>query len=239
MASGYRPNATTDFLEEWKAKREKMRAKMLGDIAASTGACSVAPAGPALGINSKTQNNESVDNGHAGGGGGGSAPVSWVSSHPVLRSSSSAALTRRVEDEQQHTSARDTPERNPKKTPQPEKAPATPQSAGSECEKESPSPVTGSSKSKEKSSGPSARKGKGKGQIERRKLREKRRSTGVVRIPSNEKSAGSSAESLLIPPVGRRANSGEGVTESIFFSLAIQAHFLFLLPSCAFVLLKT
>ncbi|KAJ8402408.1 hypothetical protein AAFF_G00368970 [Aldrovandia affinis] len=54
-----------------------------------------------------------------------------------------------------------------------------------ESDKESLSPVTGSSKGKEKkNSGPSARKGKG--QIEKRKLREKRRSTGVVSIPSNE-----------------------------------------------------
>ncbi|AWO98210.1 putative PRKC apoptosis WT1 regulator protein-like [Scophthalmus maximus] len=53
--------------------------------------------------------------------------------------------------------------------------------ACNDSDKESPSPGKGKEK---KSSGPSARKGKG--QIEKRKLREKRRSTGVVSMPSNE-----------------------------------------------------
>ncbi|TEA25769.1 hypothetical protein DBR06_SOUSAS1210051, partial [Sousa chinensis] len=44
---------------------------------------------------------------------------------------------------------------------------------------------------KGKSSGPSARKGKG--QIEKRKLREKRRSTGVVNIPAAEVSRAGAA----------------------------------------------
>lgn len=56
--------------------------------------------------------------------------------------------------------------------------------ACNDSDKESPSPSKGREK---KSSGPSARKGKG--QIEKRKLREKRRSTGVVSIPSNEVSS--------------------------------------------------
>ncbi|XP_035257208.1 PRKC apoptosis WT1 regulator protein-like [Anguilla anguilla] len=186
MATGYRPNATTDFLEEWKAKREKMRAKMLGDIAASTGGCSVATGTPSLGINNKTTNSELNNNGNAGSGG--SSTINCVSSYPVVRSSSSTALSRRPEDDQHQTPVgrgADPPGGNLKKTPQPEKVVGTPQSECSESGKDSPSPVTGSSKGKEKkSSGPSARKGKG--QIERRKLREKRRSTGVVNIPSNE-----------------------------------------------------
>ncbi|XP_051910992.1 PRKC apoptosis WT1 regulator protein [Hippocampus zosterae] len=102
---GFKSSATTDFLEEWKAKREKMRAKMLGDIAAASGA--------------------------AGGSSGGG--------------------------ETQHSADVGEPDGE--------------------------SPSAGKSKDK-KSSGPSARKGKG--QIEKRKLREKRRSTGVVSMPSNE-----------------------------------------------------
>ncbi|KAJ8348590.1 hypothetical protein SKAU_G00271790 [Synaphobranchus kaupii] len=186
MATGYKPNATTDFLEEWKAKREKMRAKMLGDIAASTGGCNVVTVAPSLGINNKAPNSELNNNGNTGSGG--SASVNCVSSYPVVMSSSSTALNRRPEDDPHQTPAgrgADPPGGNLKKTPQPEKVPDTPQSECSESGKESPSPVMGSSKVKEKkSTGPSARKGKG--QIERRKLREKRRSTGVVSIPSNE-----------------------------------------------------
>ncbi|XP_073336498.1 PRKC apoptosis WT1 regulator protein [Pagrus major] len=200
---GFKPNATTDFLEEWKAKREKMRAKMLGDIAAATGA----PLG-ASNANSTTR--------HAAGAaaGAGAAPPPGTelanngnpdrsvptgnclpSSYSVARSSSGSALKRPEEEthhphhphphHHQHQPAA-SPTSNLKKTPpQPEKAPcATPDSSPMACndsDKESPSP----GKVKEKnSSGPSARKGKG--QIEKRKLREKRRSTGVVSIPSNE-----------------------------------------------------
>lgn len=153
---GFKSNSATDFLEEWKAKREKMRAKMLGDIAAATGRTT------------ELNNN-------------GSSSVNCVSSapsYPVARSSSSSAL----KDEPKTS---EPPGGNLKKTP--EKVSAVPQAdspspAGvDDSDKESPI----HSKSKEKkSSGPSARKGKG--QIEKRKLREKRRSTGVVSIPSNE-----------------------------------------------------
>uniref|UniRef100_A0A3B4V2K2 PRKC, apoptosis, WT1, regulator n=1 Tax=Seriola dumerili TaxID=41447 RepID=A0A3B4V2K2_SERDU len=140
---GFKSNATTDFLEEWKAKREKMRAKMLGDIAAATG--------------------RSASSGNC-----------LPSSYSVARSSSGTVLKRPEE------------ETNLKKAPpQTEKAQcASPDSSPMACndsDKESPSPSKGKEK---KSTGPSARKGKG--QIEKRKLREKRRSTGVVSIPSNE-----------------------------------------------------
>ncbi|XP_051974853.1 PRKC apoptosis WT1 regulator protein-like [Xyrauchen texanus] len=163
---GFKSNSATDFLEEWKAKREKMRAKMLGDIAAATGVCTPV-ASPAK--NTELNNNNSS--------------VNCVSSSPysVTRSSSSSALSR-PEDEPK------TPEPlgvNLKKTP--EKVNAFPLTESSspagvdDSDKESPTHI----KSKEKkSSGPSARKGKG--QIEKRKLREKRRSTGVVSIPSSE-----------------------------------------------------
>ncbi|CDQ79255.1 unnamed protein product [Oncorhynchus mykiss] len=162
---GFKPNAQTDFLEEWKAKREKMRAKMLGDIAAATGG--IAPA-------TELNNNGNPDRG---------------TSYPMARSSSSSAL-KRPDDEPHPTPAvrgADTPGSNLKKTPQPEKVPYTPQeSSPTACndhgsDKESPSPSKGKEK---KNSGPSARKGKG--QIEKRKLREKRRSTGVVSMPSTE-----------------------------------------------------
>lgn len=156
---GFKSNSATDFLEEWKAKREKMRAKMLGDIAAATG-----------------RTTELNNNGSSSAN-----CVSSASSYPVSRSSSSSAL----KDEPKTA---EPPGGNLKKTP--EKVSAVPQSespgpAGvDDSDKESPT----HSKSKEKkSSGPSARKGKG--QIEKRKLREKRRSTGVVSIPSNEVSS--------------------------------------------------
>ncbi|XP_065124508.1 PRKC apoptosis WT1 regulator protein [Paramisgurnus dabryanus] len=156
MATGGFKSSATDFLEEWKAKREKMRAKLLGDIAAATG-----------------RTTELNNNG---------SPVNCVSSsYPVARSSSSSAV-RRPEDE---TKTPEPPVGNVKKTP--EKLSGVSQTdcltpvGVDDSDKDSPTPV----KSKEKkSSGPSARKGKG--QIEKRKLREKRRSTGVVSIPSNE-----------------------------------------------------
>ncbi|KAI1887965.1 hypothetical protein AGOR_G00180190 [Albula goreensis] len=194
---GFRSNATTDFLEEWKAKREKMRAKMLGDIAASTsGSCA---AGSPLGTNNKSETRNTTpgtelnnnNNGNTDRGGG-SSSVNCVSSHPVVRSSSSSALKRPEDDPNMTLVARgsEPPVSNLKKAPQSEKVASTPQleSSGNACtesDKESSTPATGSNKGKEKkSSGPSARKGKG--QIEKRKLREKRRSTGVVSIPSNE-----------------------------------------------------
>ncbi|XP_044042626.1 PRKC apoptosis WT1 regulator protein [Siniperca chuatsi] len=186
---GFKPNATTDFLEEWKAKREKMRAKMLGDIAAATGA--------PLGANTNSTSNNSsrhsappgaelTNNGNPDRSA--SAGNCLPSSYSVARSSSGTAL-KRPEEETHHPAAPTAtpgPGSNMKKAPpQMEKGQcASPDSSPMACndsDKESPSP----SKAKEKnSSGPSARKGKG--QIEKRKLREKRRSTGVVSIPSNE-----------------------------------------------------
>lgn len=211
---GFKSNATTDFLEEWKAKREKMRAKMLGDIAAATGAPlgassanssaggrHAAPPAAELANNGNPERSASTGN-------------CLPSAYSVARSSSGTALKRSEEETHHHhhhhpahpahppaaaaaaappspspapaAAAAATPGSNLKKAPpQMEKAQcASPDSSPMACndsDKESPSP----SKVKEKgSSGPSARKGKG--QIEKRKLREKRRSTGVVSIPSNE-----------------------------------------------------
>lgn len=179
---GFKSNATTDFLEEWKAKREKMRAKMLGDIAAATGAPAgansnssrhAAPPGTELTNNGNPDRSASAGN-------------CVPSSYSVARSSSGTALKRPEEETHYLAAPTATPGSNLKKAPpQMEKDQcASPDSSPMACndsDKESPSP----SKAKEKnSSGPSARKGKG--QIEKRKLREKRRSTGVVNIPSNE-----------------------------------------------------
>lgn len=158
---GFKPNATTNFLEEWKAKREKVRAKMLGDIAAATGV----PLSP-------TGNPE--------------RSASPGSCHTSSQSSSGGggAMMNRPEEDAHHPVH--TPASSLKKAP-PQTDRASPEfspriMACNDSDKESPA---ASSKGKEKkSSGPSARKGKG--QIEKRKLREKRRSTGVVSIPSNE-----------------------------------------------------
>lgn len=188
---GFKSNAATDFLEEWKAKREKMRAKMLGDIAASTGAPLAA-----------TSNSGSQERGLPSG--------NCLPSTQLLARSSSASALKRPEEEapQPHhhstaaaATAAPTPGSNLKKglpppSPQPERAPESssppppasppPPQLPAVCkDSDSPSQSPSPGKAKEKnSSGPSARKGKG--QIEKRKLREKRRSTGVVSIPSNE-----------------------------------------------------
>lgn len=186
MASGgFKSNAATDFLEEWKAKREKMRAKMLGDIAAitsanvvTTGTSSVKETRSVLDLNSSNGNPER----------------SSTVSHTVARSASSSALSRRA-DEEAHVHV------------VPAQA-STPAARGPDAKKPtekllepgstSPCPDSDleSPKGKEKkSSGPSARKGKG--QIEKRKLREKRRSTGVVSIPSTEVRAELGAVALI------------------------------------------
>lgn len=180
---GFKPNATTDFLEEWKAKREKMRARMLGDIAAVSGA-------PLTTSNTNSSSRHAAPPAAAEFPNNPDRTANYLPpSFSVTRSSSGTAL----KEEAHHTSA--PAGSNPKKAPsQPERAqcgsPDSSSAAGHDIDKESPS----HSKAKEKnSSGPSARKGKG--QIEKRKLREKRRSTGVVSIPSNEVSPGVSAGS--------------------------------------------
>ncbi|XP_046879164.1 PRKC apoptosis WT1 regulator protein [Hypomesus transpacificus] len=196
MATGGFKSAPTDFLEEWKAKREKMRAKMLVDIAAATGACAGnVDATPSLGTGNSNKsetrsaaqstelnNNANIDR-------GGSVPVNCLTSSPMARSSSSSALKRPDDDPHPTTPApkgADNQGSNLKKTPPPEKVPcasqdSSPTAVSNDSDKESTSPGKGKEK---KNSGPSSRKGKG--QIEKRKLREKRRSTGVVSIPSNE-----------------------------------------------------
>uniref|UniRef100_A0A8D0GNH7 Pro-apoptotic WT1 regulator n=1 Tax=Sphenodon punctatus TaxID=8508 RepID=A0A8D0GNH7_SPHPU len=162
---GYRSSAggsstsTTDFLEEWKAKREKMRAKQ-APVAVVEGK----PPGGA--VSTAELNNSSYPASLAAPPERG-APATPASGGMTCVTLSTSALARAA----------------PKEPP-----PAT--GRGAEPGGKSPasaapgSPEEEKAAGKGKSSGPSARKGKG--QIEKRKLREKRRSTGVVNIPSAE-----------------------------------------------------
>ncbi|XP_059101559.1 PRKC apoptosis WT1 regulator protein [Peromyscus eremicus] len=162
---------TTDFLEEWKAKREKMRAKQNpavpgsgggggssgGDPAAKSPAGQLSPSAAAV-----TAGTAELNHGPAGA----AAPAAPgpTALNCALGPSAlprAAPSTRRPEDEGSTSAA----------------AAGAPASRGDEEEPDG-APEKG------RSSGPSARKGKG--QIEKRKLREKRRSTGVVNIPAAE-----------------------------------------------------
>ncbi|MED6281352.1 hypothetical protein CHARACLAT_020453, partial [Characodon lateralis] len=173
---GFKSNAATDFLEEWKAKREKMRAKMLGDIAAATGIVPLSPtsSNSRLGAPPGTELSSNLDRSSSAGN---------------FRTSPSGGALNRAEEEAHQAAAAATQGSNLKTAPpQTEKARcASPDSSSmmacNDSDKDYPSPSPSKGKEK-KNSGPSARKGKG--QIEKRKLREKRRSTGVVSIPSNE-----------------------------------------------------
>ncbi|XP_017660032.1 PREDICTED: PRKC apoptosis WT1 regulator protein [Lepidothrix coronata] len=153
---GYRSagGSTTDFLEEWKAKREKMRAKQAPPAPGAPAGGEPRPAGG--GPSAELNNNNNLPPDRAAPPAGGA--VNCVSL-------ASAALGRAAP-------AKDPP-------------PALAGGRGVETAAAPDSPE-GEEKlaAKGKSSGPSARKGKG--QIEKRKLREKRRSTGVVNIPAAE-----------------------------------------------------
>ncbi|XP_063449630.1 PRKC apoptosis WT1 regulator protein isoform X3 [Pan paniscus] len=168
---GYRTSSglggsTTDFLEEWKAKREKMRAKQNPPGPAPPGggssdAAGKPPAG-ALGTPAAAAANE-LNNNLPGG-----APAAPAVPGPggVNCAVGSAMLTR----------AAPGPRRSEDEPPAASASAAPPPRR----DEEEPDGLP----EKGKSSGPSARKGKG--QIEKRKLREKRRSTGVVNIPAAE-----------------------------------------------------
>ncbi|XP_044835667.1 PRKC apoptosis WT1 regulator protein isoform X1 [Mauremys mutica] len=163
MASGgYRSSggSTTDFLEEWKAKREKMRAKQAPPLpAAPAGTDGKAPgsAASAAELNSALHPAAPPPPPERGapapGGGANCVPLAAraASKEPPPPAGGRAA--------------------EPAGKP-----PAAPGSPEEEKVAAAAAPAKG------KSSGPSARKGKG--QIEKRKLREKRRSTGVVNIPA-------------------------------------------------------
>ncbi|XP_030070767.1 PRKC apoptosis WT1 regulator protein [Microcaecilia unicolor] len=170
MASGgFRASSgTTDFLEEWKAKREKMRAKVQseggGPAPTITAEGSWKPAGPAPALLLPELNNNS------------SAPPAGPAS------SSLKPVSRRMPPADEEpapgaTACRKGAEKAGAGAPQP-------QEGQGECASDGKDSPPAKAKDKSKSSGPSARKGKG--QIEKRKLREKRRSTGVVNIPSTE-----------------------------------------------------
>ncbi|KAF3825977.1 hypothetical protein GH733_006091 [Mirounga leonina] len=173
---GYRTSSgssgsTTDFLEEWKAKREKMRAKQNppGPAAPSGGGSDATgrpPAG-ALGTSAAAAANE-LNNNLPGGAAAPAAPGAGGVNCAV----GPAALPRPAPGP-----------RRPEDEPPPTAAAAAVSASGAppargDGEERDGAPEKG------KSSGPSARKGKG--QIEKRKLREKRRSTGVVNIPTAE-----------------------------------------------------
>ncbi|XP_053777028.1 PRKC apoptosis WT1 regulator protein isoform X2 [Desmodus rotundus] len=159
-------SSTTDFLEEWKAKREKLRAKQNTPGSAAQGVGSGEAAGKpppgSLGTSGAAAANE-LNNNLPGGAAAPAAPggVNYAVAPPGL--SRAAPGPRRPEDE----------------TP----AGAASTSSGAPPARSDDEERDGA-REKGKSSGPSARKGKG--QIEKRKLREKRRSTGVVNIPAAE-----------------------------------------------------
>ncbi|XP_031445527.1 PRKC apoptosis WT1 regulator protein [Phasianus colchicus] len=158
---GYRSagGSTTDFLEEWKAKREKMRAKQAptGPGAAAAGAEARPAASPA----------PAEPHHHL--------PAAL----PPERGAPPAGGAANCLGPGRAAPGKEPPPQGPAAGREPAKQPPAAASAapGSPEGEEKPA-------AKGKSSGPSARKGKG--QIEKRKLREKRRSTGVVNIPAAE-----------------------------------------------------
>ncbi|XP_048215046.1 PRKC apoptosis WT1 regulator protein [Perognathus longimembris pacificus] len=162
--------STTDFLEEWKAKREKMRAKQNPSGSAAPTGGSGDPAGKssigAQGTSAIAGAANELNNNLPGGS---AAPVLPGPGGVNCAVASSAALAR----------AGPPGPRRPEDEP-PAAAAASPGITTARGEEEDPDGAP----EKGRSSGPSARKGKG--QIEKRKLREKRRSTGVVNIPASE-----------------------------------------------------
>ncbi|XP_067906207.1 PRKC apoptosis WT1 regulator protein [Heterodontus francisci] len=182
MASGgYRPPGnTTDFLEEWKAKREKMRAR----FAAATGANNANSAGANNAESGSSRNGAAppAELNNNGGGGERAAAPPLTTGAGGVRSAAPAPAPKRLDED--GSGAAKSNESGARNSPaeacdlEAEMPPAAATAAAS-----SP-PTCTKNKDKMKSSGPSARKGKG--QIEKRKLREKRRSTGVVNIPSTE-----------------------------------------------------
>ncbi|XP_022415584.1 PRKC apoptosis WT1 regulator protein [Delphinapterus leucas] len=173
---GYRTGSgsggsTTDFLEEWKAKREKMRAKQNPPGPAAPGGGTGDAAGKlppgALGTSAAAAANE-LNNNLPGGAAAPAAPGPGGVNCAVgpAQLSRAAPGPRRPEDESSAAAAA-----------------AAAVASGAAPARDGEEERDGALE-KGKSSGPSARKGKG--QIEKRKLREKRRSTGVVNIPAAE-----------------------------------------------------
>ncbi|XP_020849129.1 PRKC apoptosis WT1 regulator protein [Phascolarctos cinereus] len=194
---------TTDFLEEWKAKREKMRAKQSpqgliavpasvvggGGVASDgvgkllAGALGAPPSSASPAPLANELNNNVPPSAPAP-----AAPAPGGVNYTLPSASGSAAARappdpRRAEEELPSTSAAGLAAAAGASSHGPPAGSRAGPDAGVQ-------PPLGdrveqdSAKEKGKSSGPSARKGKG--QIEKRKLREKRRSTGVVNIPAAE-----------------------------------------------------
>ncbi|NXP74111.1 PAWR protein, partial [Ramphastos sulfuratus] len=162
---GYRSagGSTTDFLEEWKAKREKMRAKQAPP--APAGVAAAGEPRPAGGAPSSELNNNLPPGGPAAPPDRSAPPAGGAVNCVSL---SSAALGRAAPAKEALGGGRGA---ESAAKPPPAAAPGSPEGEEKLA-------------AKGKNSGPSARKGKG--QIEKRKLREKRRSTGVVNIPAAE-----------------------------------------------------
>ncbi|XP_043824837.1 PRKC apoptosis WT1 regulator protein [Dromiciops gliroides] len=194
---------TTDFLEEWKAKREKMRAKqnpqgliiapvVMGGVG-GVGSDGVGklPAGglgaPTSSPSSATLANE-LNNNHPPSALAPAAPAPGGVNYTLTSTSGSAAArappdSRKPEEELPSTSSAGVAPAAPSSSQGTPSGTRTTSDAGVQSalgDRED----RDSAKEKGKSTGPSARKGKG--QIEKRKLREKRRSTGVVNIPAAE-----------------------------------------------------
>ncbi|XP_065415800.1 PRKC apoptosis WT1 regulator protein isoform X3 [Chrysemys picta bellii] len=167
MASGgYRSSggSTTDFLEEWKAKREKMRAKQAPPL----------PPGAPAGTDGKAPGSAS------------SAAELNSTLHPAGLAAPPHPPERGAPSPSGGTNCVPLSARAGSKEPPPPAGGRAAEPAGKPPAAPG-SPEEEKAVAKGKSSGPSARKGKG--QIEKRKLREKRRSTGVVNIPAAEESS--------------------------------------------------
>ncbi|OCT87442.1 PRKC apoptosis WT1 regulator protein [Xenopus laevis] len=202
MASGgyrsHKPSTsnTTDFLEEWKAKREKMRVKMLANelVIAAAGGGGGGGGGECGGNDLVNKaSNELNNNGNCN---------TATPNNPVSAAASifKGPANKRADEDPIV----------PSTVMQQKQVPGPVQdvvSAGNVQDESTPTvsqePPT-KSKEKKSCSGPSARKGKG--QIEKRKLREKRRSTGVVSIPSVE-----SPDEFEDEEAGQKARKGEDV----------------------------
>ncbi|XP_068950902.1 PRKC apoptosis WT1 regulator protein [Petaurus breviceps papuanus] len=195
-ASGGSGNTTTDFLEEWKAKREKMRAKQSPQI--TVPASGVAGGGvgsdgvtkllagalgaPPNSASPATVTPELNNNNHPPSVPAPAAPAPGGVNYPLPSTAGSAPARappdpRRAEEELPSTSAAPPLSHGPTAGTRAVLDAGLQPPLGDREERDS-------AKEKGKTSGPSARKGKG--QIEKRKLREKRRSTGVVNIPAAE-----------------------------------------------------
>ena len=156
MASG----GAAGFLEEWKAKREKMRAKSLSESGVGTGG---APGQPA----------------RNGTDGGAETSVTAGDRGSTNRGATGRPGERKAEDE----SRGQAPICGSSRDVEPRVC-----TTGASTSPQTSSPSPGSRE--RKTMGASARKAKGK--MEKRKMREKRRSTGVVNLSAQEVSVCSS-----------------------------------------------